>query len=112
MAVAGVGDAGGPRPGALVRGVRVSGHVRSSSITRALGFRRAVRLSLIGGFCGSARPSCGKWRVILQQRDWTAGFKHVRDVLYVNVNLTESDENSLSILDPSRDDDVLPPTLD
>jgi len=26
--------------------------------------------------------------------------------------LDESEENSLSILDPSRDDDVLPPTLD
>ena len=68
VAVAGVGDAGGPGPGALVCGVRVRGHMRSSSVTRALGCRRAVRLSLVGGFCGSARPSCGKWRVVLQQR--------------------------------------------
>ena len=37
MAVAGVGDAGCPCPGALVGGVRLRGVVRSSSIRRALG---------------------------------------------------------------------------
>ena len=47
VAVAGVGDAGGPCPDTLVHGVRVRGHVRSSSISRALGGGRAVTLSLI-----------------------------------------------------------------
>ena len=47
MAVAGVGDAGGTCSDTLVRGVRMRGHVRSSSISRALGGGRAVTLSLI-----------------------------------------------------------------
>ena len=56
MAVAGVGDAGGTCPDTLVHGVRMRGHVRSSSISRALGGGRA------------ASPSSGKRGVVLQQR--------------------------------------------
>ena len=47
VAVAGVGDAGGPCPHTLVSGVRMRGYVRSSSISRALGGGRAVTLSLV-----------------------------------------------------------------